>query len=177
VTRHALTPKLDASAGDTFTRFYHEHAPRVYMLALRLCRDATDASEVLSETFVRAWRGLDGFRGDSSPNTWLHTIAVRVWRDLRRTRGRPMVSLDEETIESLHSQQYGIAAQYDGGDHRSDIEEAIASVPDGAREVLILFGIEGYSHAEIASMLGISVGTVKSQLHRARKLVLERLDR
>ena len=88
-----------------------------------------------------------------------------------------MDSLDEDTVESLHSKQYGLSAQYDGGDHRIDIEEAIASLPEGAREVLILFGIEGYSHAEIASMLGISVGTVKSQLHRARKLVLERLDR
>jgi RNA polymerase sigma-70 factor, ECF subfamily len=167
----------EASGSDAFTQFYREHAPRVYMLALRLCRDATDASEVLSETFVRAWRGLEGFRGESTPNTWLHTIAVRVWRDIRRRRGRPMESLDEDTVESLHSRQYGLSAQYDDGDHRIDIEQAVASLPEGARDVLILFGIEGYSHAEIASMLGVSVGTVKSQLHRARKLVLEHLDR
>ena len=169
--------RAEASGSDAFTQFYNEHAPRVYMLALRLCRDATDASEVLSETFVRAWRGLDRFRGESSPHTWLHTIAVRVWRDLRRRRGRPMDSLDEDAVDSLHCREYGLAAQYDGGDHRIDIEEAIARLPDGAREVLILFGIEGYSHAEIANMLSVSVGTVKSQLHRARKLILERLDR
>ena len=160
------------SGDDAFASFYHEHAPRVYMLALRLCGgDDNDASEVLSETFVSAWRGLPRFRGDSNVSTWLHTIAVRAWRGLqrRRGRGRPMVALDESA--------YGIAAQYDEPGCRLDLEKAVASLPEGAREVIILFAIEGYSHAEIASTLGISVGTVKSQVHRARKLLLERLDR
>lgn len=115
------------SEGDAFTRFYNEHAPRVYMLALRLCGDAADASDVLSETFVRAWRGLPGFRQDSSANTWLHTIAVRVWRDVRRGRGRPMLTIEED--------EYGVAAQYDAPGHHIDIENAIASLPEGAREI------------------------------------------
>ena len=160
------------SEDDAFAHFYHEHAPRVYMLALRLCGgDDNDASEVLSETFVSAWRGLPRFRGDSNVSTWLHTIAVRAWRGVqrRRGRGRPMVALDESA--------YGIAAQYDEPGCRMDLENAVASLPEGAREVIILFAVEGYSHPEIASMLGISVGTVKSQVHRARKLLLERLDR
>lgn len=169
--------KSGASEDDAFTRFYHQHAPRVYMLALRLCGDAADASDVLSETFVRAWRGLPRFRGDSSANTWLHTIAVRVWRDLRRGHGRATLVLDEETLDGIHTAEYGVAAQYEAPGHQIDIENAIASLPEGAREILILFGIQGYSHAEIAGMLGVSVGTVKSQLHRARKLLLERLDR
>jgi RNA polymerase sigma-70 factor (ECF subfamily) len=157
------------SEDDAFSRFYHQHAPRVYMLALRLCGNAADASDVLSETFVHAWRGLSRFRGDSSPNTWLHTIAVRVWRDVRRRNGRPTLLLDGD--------EYGVAAQYDEPGLRIDIERAVATLPDGAREVLVLFAIDGYSQAEIASMLGISVGTVKAQVHRARKLLLERLDR
>ena len=167
----------EAPSKDGFTPFYHKHAPRVYMLALRLCGDASDASEVLSETFVRAWRGLSRFRGDSAVDTWLHTIAVRAWRDIRRRRGPTMQPLGEDTGESLHSRKYGVAAQYDDGDHRIDVENAIARLPEGARDVLILSAIAGYSHAEVARMLDISVGTVKSQLHRARKLLLERLDR
>ncbi len=182
--RHSLRPVVDlhhptqgataqsaTSADDAFARFYHEHAPRVYMLALRLCGDANDAAEVLSDTFVSAWRGLSRFRGESSTHTWLHTIAVRAWRNIqrRRQRGRPMVALDEAA--------YGIAAQYDEPGHHMDLEQALAALPDGAREVLVLFAIEGYSHAEIASMLGISVGTAKSQVHRARKILLQRLER
>lgn len=174
---HDAAAQSSASDDDAFARFYHQHAPRVYMLALRLCGDAADASDVLSETFIRAWRGLPRFRGDSSPNTWLHTIAVRVWRDVRRRRGRPMLVLDEDRGDSASDAAYGVAAQYDEPGHRMDIENAVASLPEGAREVLILFAIEGYSHGEIAGMLGISVGTVKSQVHRARKLLLERLDR
>lgn len=165
------------SEDDTFTRFYHEHAPRVYMLALRLCGDTNDAREVLAETFVNAWRGLPRFRGRSSAHTWLHTIAVRTWRGVlrRRNRGRPMVALDDEDADA--DSPYGIAAQYDDPGHRIDIEKAVATLPEGAREILILFAIEGYSQAEIADMLGIKVGTVKAQVHRARKLLLERLDR
>jgi RNA polymerase sigma-70 factor, ECF subfamily len=165
------------SEDDAFTRFYHEHAPRVYMLALRLCGDTNDAGEVLAETFVSAWRGLPRFRGESSAHTWLHTIAVRTWRGVlrRRNRGRPMVALDDEDADA--DSPYGIAAQYDDPGHRIDIEKAVATLPEGAREILILFAIEGYSHAEIADMLGIKVGTVKAQVHRARKLLLERLDR
>jgi RNA polymerase sigma-70 factor (ECF subfamily) len=80
-----------------------------------------------------------------------------------------MLALDETA--------YGIAAQYDEPGQRLDLEKAVAALPEGAREVLILFAIEGYSHAEIARMLGISVGTAKSQLHRARRILLERLER
>ena len=165
------------SEDDAFTRFYHEHAPRVYMLALRLCGDSNDAREVLAETFVSAWRGLPRFRGQSSPHTWLHTIAVRTWRGVlrRRNSGRPMVALDDDEADA--DSPYGVAAQYDDPGHRIDIEKAVAALPAGAREILVLFAIEGYSQAEISDMLGIKVGTVKAQLHRARKLLLERLDR
>ena len=173
-TRTAVAPSED----DAFSRFYHEHAPRVYMLALRLCGDANDASEVLSETFVSAWRGLPRFRGESSTHTWLHTIAVRAWRGIVRSRasGRPMVTLhDDDDAEGVA--RYGIEAQYEDPGLRIDIEKAVAALPEGAREILILFAIEGYSQTEIAEMLGIAVGTVKAQVHRARKLLLEHLDR
>src|SRR5688572_27414884 len=122
------------SEDDAFTRFYHEHAPRVYMLALRLCGDTNDAREVLAETFVRAWRGLPGFRGESSTHTWLHTIAVRTWRGVlrRRGRGHPTVGLDDEDAHA--DSPYGIAAQSDDPGHRIDIEKAVATLPEGARE-------------------------------------------
>ena len=171
------TARQSPLSDDAFTRFYHEHAPRVYMLALRLCGDTNDAREVLAETFVNAWRGLPRFRGESSTHTWLHTIVVRTWRGVlrRRGRGHPTVALDDDEADA--DSPYGIAAQSDDPGHRIDLEKAVATLPEGAREILILSAIEGYSHAEIADMLGIKVGTVKAQLHRARKLLLERLDR
>ena len=177
VNAHPTRTAVAQSQDDAFTRFYHEHAPRVYMLALRLCGDANDASEVMAETFVSAWRGLPRFRGESSTHTWLHTIVVRTWRGILRSRasGRPTVALHDENAEGVAP--YGIEAQYEDPAHRIDIEKAVAALPEGAREILILFAIEGYSQAEIASMLGIAVGTVKAQVHRARKLLLEHLDR
>src|SRR5688572_32841782 len=104
------TARQSLSEDDAFTRFYHEHAPRVYMLALRLCGDTNDAGEVLAETFVNAWRGLPRFRGESSAHTWLHTITVRTWRGVlrRRGRGHPMVALDDDEADA--GSPYGIAA-------------------------------------------------------------------
>jgi RNA polymerase sigma-70 factor (ECF subfamily) len=177
VNAHPTRTAVAQSQDDAFTRFYHEHAPRVYMLALRLCGDAIDAREVLSETFVSAWRGLPRFRGESSAHTWLHAIAVRTWRGILRSRGsgRPTVALYDEDADDVVP--YGIEAQHEDPGDRIDIEKAVAALPAGAREILVLFAIEGYSQAEIASMLGIAVGPVKAQVHRARKLLLEHLDR
>lgn len=150
-----------------FESLYRQHQGRVYALALRLTRDAAAAEELTQDVFVRAWQGLPGFRGESRFTTWLHTITVRAHlkarRSMRRRAARETTEADVETFA------FAARRALEGTD--IDLERAISRLPDGAREVLVLYDIHGYKHREIGSMLGIAEGTAKAQLHRARKLV------
>jgi RNA polymerase sigma-70 factor (ECF subfamily) len=162
-----------AGSGDTraFERLYREHAGRVYGLCLRMTRDAQLAEDCTQETFINAWRALPKFETRSSLSTWLHRIAVNVSLARRRKSPPPAPSFDEEegaggTIEWTLETPVEV----------HEIEEAIGALPDGARDALVLHALYGYSHGEAAQMLGIAEGTCKAQLHRARKLLRERLE-
>lgn len=158
-----------------FEKLYRHHRDRIYGLLWRLSgADPALAEDLLQEAFIRAWRKLDGFRGESRFGTWLHRLAVNVALSDRRTRvrraGRELAM--EEAIERT--------AQGAGDVHageRMDLERAIARLPQRARTVLVLYDIEGYKHAEIARMTGMAEGSSKAQLHRARKLVREELEK
>lgn len=165
----------DATADGTFDTLYRANANRVYLLALRLSADPIDAADIAAEAFVRAWQSLSKFRGDSSDFTWLHSITVHAWRDLQRRRGRTR-EVAESSLSTSEARKYDIAAQHTTSD-LLDLDRAIAALPAGAREVLVLRTISGYSTEEVAGQLGISIGTVKSQLSRARKLLLQSLNR
>jgi RNA polymerase sigma-70 factor, ECF subfamily len=166
-----------AQAGDqaAFRDLYRQHAGRVYALCLRLTGDRVAAEERTQDAFVRAWHNLRSFRGESAFGSWLHRLAVNVTLMERRTSGRRerrVASVaDPEVLE--HRDRSGeppVALNI-------DLERAIAELPEGAREVFVLFDIEGYGHAEIARMTGIAEGTSKAQLFRARRLLREKLDR
>jgi RNA polymerase sigma-70 factor (ECF subfamily) len=161
-----------ARGGDVraFERLYREHSGRVYGLCLRMTRDVATAEDCTQETFINAWRALERFETRSSLATWLHRIAVNVALAKRRKAGPAMESreLDEEPLETDWDLQSPIEV--------SEIESAIGSLPDGARDVLVLHAIYGYSHIEAAQMLGVAEGTCKAQLHRARRLLRERLS-
>ena len=122
--------------------------------------------------FVRAWERLSTFRGESAFSTWLHRLAVNEVLQARRSgarRGARVTLADQaDTIE-------GYAQP--GGPPSLDLEQAIAGLPEGARLVFVLHDIEGYQHEEIARMSGIAEGTSKAQLHRARRLLREALER
>jgi RNA polymerase sigma-70 factor (ECF subfamily) len=163
-----------AQSGDTdaFGNLYRLHAGRVYALCLRLEGDVTRAEELTQDVFVRAWEGLPGFRGESAFGTWLHRLAVNVVLADRRAawrRDRRVVAVEEpERHETPRESDPALAL---------DLEAAIATLPPGARAVLVLHDLEGYQHAEISAMTGIAEGTSKAQLFRARRLLRERLDR
>jgi RNA polymerase sigma factor (sigma-70 family) len=161
---------------DPFARLYRANVDRVFMLALRLSANPQDAADVTAETFVRAWRGLPSFRADSSEFTWLHTLTVRTWRDMLRSRRSKQNELTESALSHDEAEQYQVTAQHSIPE-MLDLERAVLALPPGAREVLVLRTISGYSEAEVADQLGISRGTVKSQLHRARQLLLQAMDR
>lgn len=165
-----------ARSGDTraFERIYREHAGRVYGLCLRMTRDAATAEDCTQETFINAWRALDRFQDRSSLATWLHRIAVNVALGKRRKGTPAMVDWDslapsgeDEPIESEWTLETPLEVD--------EIETAIEGLPEGARDVLVLYAIYGYSHSETAEMLGVAEGTCKAQLHRARGLLRNRL--
>ena len=160
-----------ACAGDTraFERIYREHAGRVYGLCLRMTRDAQIAEDCTQETFVNAWRALARFETRSSLATWLHRIAVNVSLAKRRKGGReePLPEDDAGVADSEWVLETPVEVR--------EIEAAIDALPDGARDALVLHALYGYSHDEAAHMLGLAAGTCKAQLHRARRLLRERL--
>lgn len=161
-----------ARRGDThaFERLYREHVGRVYGLCLRMTRDTAHAEDCAQETFINAWRALDNFETRSSISTWLHRIAVNVVLGKRRRVTPKMESLADTDEPADFDWSLDTPVEV------SEIEAAIAGLPEGARDVLVLSGIYGYSHVETAEMLGVAEGTCKAQLHRARKLLRERLD-
>ena len=163
-----------AQAGDVaaFETLYREHSGRVFALCLRLrAGDREDATELMQDVFVRAWRRLETFRGDSAFSSWLHRLAVNTMlENARSERRRTARVLSMEDTSALPG-----AAQSTNIDLRMEMEEAVASLPKGARIAFVLHDIEGYQHQEIALQLSVSIGTVKAQLHRARRLLRDRL--
>jgi RNA polymerase sigma-70 factor, ECF subfamily len=160
-----------ACAGDAraFERLYREHAGRVYGLCLRMTRDVQLAEDCTQDTFINAWRALPKFETRSSLSTWLHRIAVNVSLAKRR-KVLPVEPLPEDT-EEVRAEEWALETPVEV----QEIESAIGGLPDGARDALVLHALYGYSHGEAAQMLGIAEGTCKAQLHRARKLLRERL--
>ena len=143
---------------------YDAHAPRVYRLAFRLTGDADLAREFTQDTFVRAFSQLSRFRGDAALSTWLHRITVTVvsnaMRKVRRFRER------ETDLEDV----YPHGAEASGVDPvlRDRLHRAIDALPEIYRTTLIMHDIEGYTHTEIAEVLGVAEGTCKSRLSMAR---------
>jgi RNA polymerase sigma-70 factor (ECF subfamily) len=166
-----LVAEAKAGSEVAFEALYRMHVGRVHGLCLRMTANRDRAEDCTQEAFIQAWRALPRFEGRSSFGTWLHRIAVNaVLAQSRRHREETGVDAPiDDTLQGVADP----AADQPGGD--LDIEAAIAALPPGARRVLVLAGVYGYSHEEAAAMLGIAVGTCKAQLHRARQLLGARL--
>ncbi len=160
-----------AKGGDSraFETLYQHCAGKVYALCLRMTGDCGLAEDCTQETFVKAWRKLASFRGQSAIGTWLHRIAVNEVLTLQRRAGREV-----RYLEAVGSDVPAVRTGEQVGE-TLDIESAILKLPEGARNVFVLCGIHGYQHAEAAEFLGLAPGTCKAQLHRARRLLKMRL--
>lgn len=168
---------MRARAGDiaAFEALYRRYAGRIHGLCLRMTGSPPAAEDCVQETFVQAWQNLGRFEGRSAFGTWLHRIAVnRVLSTQRAEKRRPvmLVAAGEDGEDP-----WGAAPGATDPGTDVDLERAIASLPDGARNVFVLQAVCGYTHEETAGMLGVAVGTCKAQLHRARRLLGERLER
>jgi RNA polymerase sigma-70 factor (ECF subfamily) len=160
----------DAAA---FEALYRAQAGRVYALCLRMSGDARDAEELTQDVFVRAWEKLPQFRGESGVGTWLHRLAVNVVLERSRRDRRRLARVDVRSDERLA--RLGQAAPGASVEERLTLEEAVAALPPAVRAVFVLHDVEGYKHDEIAKLTGRAAGTLRAQLHRARKLLLEAL--
>ena len=162
-----------ARAGDmsAFENLYRRHVGRVYALCVRLTRDPFLAEDVTQEVFVQAWRKLPEYREESALSSWLHRIAVNAVLGAQRARRRWEFRL--AAFRWLRAAGRTPTAGNPG--LRVDLDTAIASLPDSARNVFVLHDVEGYRHEEIAAMLGIAPGTCKAQLHHARRRLRKEL--
>jgi RNA polymerase sigma-70 factor (ECF subfamily) len=167
----ALVAAAVAGSEAAFEKLYRLHVGKIHGLCLRMTANREKAEDCTQEAFIQAWRALPRFESRSGFGTWLHRIAVNAVLAQGRRR-REELGVDaaiEDTLESVPDMATGSPGAID------DIEAAIATLPPGARQVLVLAGVYGYSHEEAAGMLGIAVGTCKAQLHRARQLLGKRL--
>lgn len=168
-------PVRRAQAGDevAFRELYRTHVGRVYALCLRLAGDAAAAEELTQDAFVRAWERLATFRGESAFGSWLHRLTVNLVFETRRKERRR-----ESRVQPMEAPE---VMERGGADTRAgeglDLERAIAQLPEGAREVFLLYDVEGYTHAEVAQVMDIAAGTSKAQLFRARRLLRKALER
>jgi RNA polymerase sigma-70 factor, ECF subfamily len=162
-----------AQAGDlvAFERLYRENERKVFGLCFRLSSDPALAEELTQEVFVRAWRKLSSFRGESAFSSWLYPLTVNVALSERRSRRRR----DARIVATEDPASLERAPRSPAPEAGFDLEKAMAALPPGARAVFVLHDVEGRTHEEIAKLLGLAPGTSKAQLHRARRLLREAL--
>ncbi len=163
-----------AQAGDSrsFETLYRRNIGRIHGLCIRMTANEAVAADCAQAAFIQAWKKLDSFEGRSSFSTWLHRIAVNEVLSLKRKEKRQQQHL--ELIASDLEQDSPKVAADEGDD--VDLNAAIGTLPEGARHVFVLHMIHGYQHDEVATMLGVAVGTCKAQLHRAKRLLRQRLE-
>jgi RNA polymerase sigma-70 factor (ECF subfamily) len=178
----APEPQLIARAqrGDeeSFSALFEAHKRRVYSLCLRMTGNTAEAEDLTQEAFLQLFRKISTFRGESAFSTWLHRLAVNVVLMHLRKKGLQQISLDEVDT----SQDEPVKRDYGSDDRRLTgsvdrigLQKAIADLPPGYRMVFVLHDVEGYEHNEIAEIMKCSVGNSKSQLHKARMKLRERL--
>ncbi len=161
---------------EAFERLYQTYHRRVYSLCLRLVGNVADAEDLTQEVFLHLYRKISSFRGDSAFTTWLHRLTVNlVLMHLRRRRPNyePMDDTELKALLEAHRADDGMSRIVD----RIALERALMALPIGYRTILVLHDLEGYGHEEIARMLGVTVGTTKSQLHKARLRLRRMLKR
>lgn len=151
-----------------FEMIYERYNRRTYSLCLRMTNSQTEAEDLTQEVFIQLFRKIGSFRGDSAFSTWLHRLTVnQVLMHFRRRSVK-----NEKTSEDGEMPEQVVRGSTDPNRmqvvDRIALKNAIAELPNGYRRVFLLHDVEGFEHEEVARRMGISVGTSKSQLHKAR---------
>lgn len=184
VSDEELVARSKARDFDAFEELVTRHEDRVYRLAMRMMRNESDAQEVLQESLMSAWRSLPTFEGKAQFGSWLYRIAANAALMMLRSRRRhPQISVEELGPDALDQpQDPALASQLGAGldwskrpdeqlqseELRQHIQAAVDALPETTRTVFLVRDVEGLSTEETADMLGITIPTVKTRLHRAR---------
>ncbi len=182
-TQSDLSRQSNQALIDEFEDLYRTYRSRVWALCLRMTGNPDDAEDLTQETFIRMFQKLDTFRGESAICTWLRRIAINVvllrfqkasWR---REKSIEELSGVDPITGCPRKMEFGrVDTQLTGAVDRITLQRAIDQLPPGFKSVFILHDIEGYEHVEISELMGCSVGTSKSQLHKARLKLRELLE-
>ena len=163
-----LAERCRQGDAEAFEELYRAHSGRLYNLVLRMVGTVQEAEVLLQDVFLHAHRKLGSFRGESSLGTWLYRLGMNQCLDYLRGRqvkmGRATDSLDEEDAAEPAAPLPAVPTAIS----RLDLERAIARLPEGCRAAFLLHDVEGFEHGEVGAILGISAGTSKSQVHKAR---------
>ncbi|MER3452892.1 MAG: RNA polymerase subunit sigma-24 [Acidimicrobiia bacterium] len=170
----------------TFAEQALPHMSSLYNAALRMTRNRADAEDLVQETYLRAYRGFDGFREGTNLKAWLYRILTNTYINTYRARKRRPDESDLEDVEALYLYRRlgglegavaGRSAEEEVLDRftEAEVKEALESLPEQFRIVVLLADVEGFSYKEIAEILGIPIGTVMSRLHRGRRGLQKRL--
>lgn len=168
-----------AAAGDAtaFEKLYEQHHRRVYSLCFRMLGSVGQAEDLTQEVFLQVYRKIGSFRGDSAFTTWLHRLAVnQVLMHFRRRGVKLEHTSDEGDFTNVVETPLQSTRRISMVD-RLALERAVGELPPGYRTVFVLHDVEGYEHGEISDMLHVSIGTSKSQLHKARMRLRELLTK
>jgi RNA polymerase sigma-70 factor (ECF subfamily) len=183
-----LVAELKAGSEQAFAQLIARYSHSVYSLIARSLRDPADAADVTQEVFVKVFRNISGFHGDASLRTWIYRIALHEASNQRRWWGRhkrqeltidaPLENEDGETFCLADALAARDASPFDcaaNAEVREHVEAALRRLPAVFREVVVLREIEGFGYEEIAEILNVNLGTVKSRLTRGRGLLREAL--
>lgn len=178
-TDEQLVRKAQQEDEKAFGELVHRYESKVYSLALKMLRNPEDAEDVLQDTFLRAYRGIKSFQGNSTFSTWIYRITANSALMRLRRKHLPTVSIDDaderETPINIADWAPGPVEQLLNQETQQAMNQAIESLPPEFRQVFVLRDIEELSNSEVAEILDLSVAAVKSRLHRARLKVRDRL--
>ena len=171
-----------ASGGDpaAFNQLMAMHEKRMYAVALRMFANREDAQDCLQEAMLRIYRAIGGFKGQSSFSTWVYRITMNTCLDeLRRKKNRPSTSLDNLLDQGWSPSDGDNAPERRAiqSETRKTLVGAIRELPEDMRSAIVLRDVQGYSYDEIAQMLDVNVGTIKSRISRGREKLREKLSK
>jgi len=179
-TDEELVQKAQQDDERAFGKLVERYETKVYSLAMKMLRNPEDAEDVLQDTFLRAYRGIKSFQGNSTFSTWIYRITANSALMRLRKKKLPTVSIDDagerETPINIADWSPGPVEQLLTQETQKAMDEAIEALPPEFKQVFILRDVEELSNSEVAEILDLSVAAVKSRLHRARLKVRNRLS-
>ncbi|WP_418792090.1 RNA polymerase sigma factor [Phosphitispora sp. TUW77] len=180
ISDEALIDKIKQGDLDAFEKLISNYETKVYTIAYRYFGNYNDASDLAQEALIKVYRSINTFRGESSFSTWLYRVVTNVCKDELRRRARPKTVSIDEMIEDgkspgVETKCRPIEEIVIRKELQDEVQEALNSLTEDFRTIVIMRDIQGYSYEEISSFLECSMGTVKSRLNRARNALKERL--